>query len=173
MKIIDYEEKEMIPLTDKENKSYEKQKVCYICKKDFSTDNDKNSHKVRDHCHCTGKCRGAAHSICNLRYKTPKEIPVVFHNDPTYDNHSITNKLAKKIYGHFQCLGENTEKYITFSVPINEELNIGKTITYKLKFIYSFRFISTSFLSLADNLSEKLHSDKCRDCKSELNYVSF
>ena len=41
MKIINYEEKEMIPLTDKENKSYEKQKVCYICKKDFSTDNDR------------------------------------------------------------------------------------------------------------------------------------
>ena len=81
--------------------------------------------------------------------------------------------MQKKIYGQFQCLGENTEKYITFSVPINEELNIGKTITYKLKFIYSFRFISTSFSSLADNLSEKLHSDKCRDCKSELNYMSL
>ena len=96
MKIIDYEEKKMIPLTDKENKSYEKQKVCYICKEDFSTDNDKNYHKVRDHCHYAEKCRGAAHSICNLRYKTPKEIPVVFHNDSTYDNHSIINKLAKK-----------------------------------------------------------------------------
>ena len=33
MKIINYEEKEMIPLTGKENKSYENQKVCYICKK--------------------------------------------------------------------------------------------------------------------------------------------
>ena len=60
MKIINYEEKEMIPLTDKENKSYEKQKVCYICKKEFSTDeNDKNAfklyHKVRDHCHYTAK----------------------------------------------------------------------------------------------------------------------
>ena len=32
MKTINYEEKEMIPLTDNENKSYEKQKVCYICK---------------------------------------------------------------------------------------------------------------------------------------------
>ena len=73
MKIINYEEKEMIPLTDKENKSYEKQKVCYICKKEFSTDkNDKKYHKVRDHCHYTGKFRGAAHNICNLRYKTPK-----------------------------------------------------------------------------------------------------
>ena len=86
MKIIDYEKKEMIlPLTDKENKSYEKQKVCYTCKKDISTDeNDKNEfklyHKVRDHCHYSGKFRGAAHSICNLGYKTPKEIPVVLHN---------------------------------------------------------------------------------------------
>ena len=42
--------KEMIPLTDEKNKSYEKQKVCYICKKGFSTDNDKKYHKVRDHC---------------------------------------------------------------------------------------------------------------------------
>ena len=69
--------KKMIPLTDKENKSYEKQKVCYICKKEFNTDeNDNNAfklyHKVRDHCHYTGKFREAAHSICNLRYKRPK-----------------------------------------------------------------------------------------------------
>ena len=69
----------MIQLTDKKNKSYEKQKVCYICKKEFSTDeNDKNEfnlyHKVRDHCHHTGKFRGAVHSICSLRYKTPKEF---------------------------------------------------------------------------------------------------
>ena len=53
-------------------------------------------HKVRDHCHYTGKFRGVAHSICNLRYKTPKEIPVVFHNGSTYDYHFIINKLAKK-----------------------------------------------------------------------------
>ena len=174
MKIINYEEKEMIPLTDKENKSYEKQKVCYICKKEFSTDeNDKNAfklyHKVRDHCHYNGKFRGAAHSICNLRYTTPKEIPVVFHNGSTYDYHFIINKLAKEFYGQLECLGENTEKYITFSVPISKELDNGKTITYRLKFIDSFRFILTSLSSLIDNLSEKPHSDKC---KSELDYRS-
>ena len=144
MKIIDYEKKEMIPLPDEENKSYENQKGCYICKKGFSTDNDKKYHKVRDHCHYTGKFRGAAHSICNLRYKTPKEIPVVFHNGSTYDYHFIINKLAKEFYGQLECLGENTEKYITFSVPISKELDNGKTVTYKLKFIDSFRFISTS-----------------------------
>ena len=89
MEIINYEKKEMVPLTDDENKSYQKQKVCYICKKEFSTDDgNKKYHKVRDHCHYTGKFRGAAHSICNLRYKTPKEILVVFHNGSTYDYHS-------------------------------------------------------------------------------------
>ena len=71
--------KEMIPLTDEENELYEMQKVCYICKKIFSTDkSDENVfklyHKVRDHSHYTGKFRGATHSICNLRYKTPKKV---------------------------------------------------------------------------------------------------
>ena len=77
MKTINFEGKEMIPLTDKENKFYEKQKVCYIRKKEFSTDeNDKNEFKlypkVRDHCHYAGKFRGAAPSIDILRYKTQK-----------------------------------------------------------------------------------------------------
>ena len=84
--------KEIIPLTDEENKSYKKQEVCYICKKEFSTDDDnKKYHKVRDHCHYTEEFRRPAHNICNFRYKTPKEIPMVFHNGSTYDYHFITN----------------------------------------------------------------------------------
>ena len=105
MKIISYEKKEMIPLTDKEKESYENQKICHICKKEFNNDN-----KVRDHCHYTGKYRGAAHNKCNLRYKIPKEIPVVFHNGSTYDYHFIIKQLAREFKGNFDCLGENTEK---------------------------------------------------------------
>ena len=166
-KISNYEKKEMIPLTDEENKFYEKQKVCYICKKGFSTDDDDNkkSQRVRDHCHYTGKLRGAAHSICNLRYKAPKEIPVVFHNGSTYDYHFIIKQLAKEFDGRFKCLEENTEKYITFSVPIEKELHNGKTIKYKLKFIDSFRFILTSLSKLFDNLSE-IYSKKCKGGES-------
>ena len=45
--------------------------------------------EVKDHCHYTGKYRRAVHNVCNLRYKTPKEIPIVFHNGLTYDYHFI------------------------------------------------------------------------------------
>ena len=89
-----------------------------ICK------SDKKHHKVRDHCHCTGKYRGAAHNICNLKYKVPKEIPVIFHNGSTYDYHFIIKELVKEFEGNFDCLGENTEKYITFSVPSKRRLKI-------------------------------------------------
>ena len=85
--IINFGEKEMIPLTNKEIKSYENQKVWHIGKEKFC--NDKSKKKVRNHCHFTGKFRGAAHSKCNLRYKISKKIPVVFHNGSTYDYHFI------------------------------------------------------------------------------------
>ena len=153
MKIIDYEKKEMIPLTNEENEYYEMQKNCYICEKRFNTDkNDENAfnlyYKVRDRCHYTGEFREAAHSICNLRYKRPKEITLIFQNDSTYDYHVIIEQLAKEFEGQSKCLGENTEKYITFSVLIKKELDNSKTITYKLKF--SLIFMSTSLSSLRD-----------------------
>ena len=163
-KIINYEKKKMIPLTKKEEKNHNKQKVCYICKKEFNKD-DKKHYKVKDHCHYTGKYRGAAHNICNLRYRIPKEIPIVFHNGSAYDYHFIIKELVKEFDGNFKCLGENTEKYITFSVPLKKEIkNKNKIIeiTYKIKFIDSYRFMSTS---------DGLHDNRCVDCKSCLNYM--
>ena len=118
-KIINYEKKKMIPLTIKEKIHYNEQEICYICKKEFDN-NVKKHYKVRDHCHYTGKYRGNAHNICNLRYKVPREIPIVFHNDSTYDYHLTIKELVKKIKGNFACLGGNTEKYLTFSTPIKK-----------------------------------------------------
>ena len=170
-KIINYENKDMIPLTKKEEENYNNQKVCYICKKEFDK-SDKKHHKVRDHCHYTGKYRGAAYNICNLRYKIQKEIPIVFHNGCTYDYHFIIKELVKEFEGNFECLGENTEKYITFSVPIKKKIeNKDIEITYKIKFIDSFRFMATSLSKLVDNLTEDIHGDKCVDCKSDLSYM--
>ena len=83
---------------------------------------DKNYQKVRDHCHYTGKYRGAAHSICSLKFKVPNEIPVVFHNGSNYDYHFIIKELANKFEGQFECLAENTKKCKTFSVPVEKEV---------------------------------------------------
>ena len=90
-------------------KSYKNAKICHTCKEKFEGKQakDKQYHKVRDHCHYSGDYRGVVHSICNLQCSVPKETPIVSH------------KLSKYNY---QCLGENTKKHITFSVPIEQEV---------------------------------------------------
>ena len=158
MKIINYEKKEMIQLNDEEKETHENQKICYICEQEFcaNKNNEKEFRKmrnIRDHCHYTGKYRGTAHSKCNLNYKIPREMPVVFHNGSTYDYHFIIKQLAKEFKRKFDCLGENMEKYITFSVPIEKERDNGKPTTYKLKIIDSYRFMQDSLSNLVDNLS--------------------
>ena len=171
-RVIYCRKKEMMSLTDEENKFYVNQKFCYICKKRFTKDNK----KVRDHCHFKGKYRGAAHNKSNMNYKISRHIPVAFHNGSIYDYHFIIKELTTEFEGEFECLGENTEKYITFSVQINKEIRKtdkdgnDKTVNipYKFKFIDSFRFMSTSLSSLVDNLSDGLHSNKCTDCDSNL-----
>ena len=77
--------------------------------------------KIRDHSHFTGKFREAAHSICNLHFKVPQEIPVKFHNDSKYDYHFIIKELAEVFKGEFEWLEENTEKYMSFSVSIKKK----------------------------------------------------
>ena len=100
-------------------------KNCHICGKEFCTDKNntkkelKKKQKVRAHDHYTGKYGGAVHSNCNLRYKILREIPVMFHNESTYDYHFIIKKLAEEFKGNFDSLGENTEKYITLLASIN------------------------------------------------------
>ena len=98
----------------------------------------------------------------------------MFHNGSTYDYHFIIRELAEEFEGELECSGENTKKYITFSVPIKKEItkkdkNGNDKITkilYKIKFIDSYRFMSTSLSNLVSNLSERLHTDRCIDCKS-------
>ena len=77
----------------------------------------------------------------------------MFHNGSNYDYHFIIKGLAEEFEGDFERLGENKEKYILFSVPNKKESNKDGTIIYKIKFIDSFRFMSTSLSNLVDNLS--------------------
>ena len=166
----------MIPLTHSEQVDYELSECCHICKKKFCIDkSDKKKfrkyRKVRDPDHYTGKFRGAAHSICNLRYKTQREIPVLIHNGSSYDYHFIINALAKEFKGYsIDCLGENTEKYISFKVPLKKTNMNGKLVTYKLKFIDSMRFMNTSISNPTDNLSE-INKQECKRCKENCKYI--
>ena len=99
-----------------------------------------------------------------MKIQNTKKIPVIFHNGSTYDYHFIINQLAKE--------------YITFSVPINKKLDNNKTITYRLKFIDSFRFMSISLSNHVDNLSE-ICQKECKRCeerrkiKSVCNFIGL
>ena len=96
----------------------------------------------------------------------------MFHNGSIYDYRFIMKELVKEFEGNFDCLGKNTEKYITFSVPITRKIeNKDLEITYKIKFIDSYRFMASSLSKLVDNLSEGIHNNKCSDCGSNLDYI--
>ena len=141
-------------LTEDEKESYKNQKLCHICEKEFCTDNNnKEMRKVRHHCHYRGEYRGGAHSKCNLNYKIVKEIPVPFHNGSLYDYHFIIKYSVREVKGNFQCLVENTEKCISFTVPSKKVIN-DKEIKYRIRIGDSCRFMQDSLSNLVDNLSE-------------------
>ena len=148
----------MLPLTKEQTKKYKKATKCHICFKKF-----KDKDKVRDHCHYTGVYRGAAHFGCNLRYKIPSYIPVVFHNLAVYDAHLFIRELAK----HTKDMGviaKNVEDYISFSIQVEVDKYMDKNgeenfKEIELRFIDSFKFMSSSLDSLVNNLAKGDH--KC------------
>ena len=142
----------MGPLTKKQWKKYKRSTKCHICYKPFTLKDP----KVRDHCHYTGIYRGPAHSLCNLRYKIPSYIPVVFHNLSGYDAHLFIRELG----GHasdMEVIARNKEDYISFSIKVSVDSYIDKNREEKdklieLRFIDSFKFMSSSLDSLTKNL---------------------
>ena len=113
--------------------------------------------KVRDHCHLTGQFRGAAHNGCNINYKIPKFFPVIFHNLSGYDSHLFIKNLGTT-GGNISCIPNNEEKYISFTkqIIVDTFTKDRRKIDVKrdIRFIDSFRFMSSSLSSLVDNLDE-------------------
>ena len=143
----------MEPLTKALLKEYKCVTKCHICFKPFREGN----RKVRDHCHYSGKCRGAAHSLCNLQYKIPSYIPVVFHNLAGHDAHMFIKELAKH-RSKMGVIAKNTEDYISFSVNVEVDKYIDKNREERseeitLRFIDSIKFMSSSLDSLVNNLA--------------------
>ena len=132
---------------------------------------DKKYRKVRVDCHYTGEYRGAAHNIYNFKYSVPKSIPIVFYNGSNYDYHFIVKELAEEFKKQFTCLRENTQKFVTLTVPIEKEVTkidkngeeITKKIPYIIQFTDSARFMASSLSNLVNNLSEGIHRIKCKN----------
>ena len=141
-------------LTRAEQKSFEEATICHICSGELKED------KVRDHCHFTGKYRGAAHNKCNLKCRKPKVLPVIFHNLQGYDSHLFIKQLYR-FKGDLECIPSTEEKYITFNKKIKvDEIN-GADITFEIRFIDSFKFLQTSLANLVSNLSrDDFHNTK-------------
>ena len=149
---------------------------------------EKNSHKILLKIKITetleiigilqSKYRGAAHSICNLRFSVPDKIPVIFCNGSNYDYNFIIKELPNECKGKFECPRENTEKFKTFTVPIEKVIkkidrddNEGiTTVFYKIKFIDSARFMTSSLSNLVDNLAKWIHKIKYKDCNCFCEY---
>ena len=148
-----FPEKPMAPITKSQLKEYKRATKCHICFKPFS----EKKRKVRDHCHYSGLYRGAAHSSCNLQYKIPNYIPVVFHNLAGYDAHLFIRELSKYTTG-MNVIAKNTEDYISFSIKVEVDKYVDKegnerTKEMELRFIDSIKFMSRSLDSPVNNLA--------------------
>ena len=142
---------------------------CHICEKIFKPEDDD---KVSDHCHITGKYRGAAHSKCNLEWAISAvnlKIPVVFHNLKGYDCHFIMQKLGKLInedvvYDIVKFRDENgdiqeSKRSPKISVIASTfEKYMGFRLGNHLTFIDSFSFMSQSLDRLSSNLSNLFYT---------------
>ena len=122
-------------LSEEEEEEFQSSKTCWICEKLIENDDE----KVRDHCHITGKFRGAAHWNCNINFQLTKKVPVIFHNLRGYDSHLIfceLNKFDVKI----DVIPNRLENYMAFFLNKN------------LVFIDSMQFINSSLKKLVKNL---------------------
>ena len=140
----------------KEKERFDKETKCWICNGEFNGDV-----KVRDHCHFTGRYRGAAHNSCNLKYRKPNFTPVVFHNLSGYNSHLFVKNLGFND-GNIDRIPNIEERYISFTKKIqvgsytkkvkNEEKTIP--LHHQIRFIDSFKFMNESLEKLVNNLSK-------------------
>ena len=96
-------------IMSEEKEQFQLSNVCWICKKRIDYDNE----KVRDHCHVTGKFRGAARWDCNINLQLTKRVPVIFHNLRGYDSHLIFDEL-NKFNVKIDVIPNGLEKYMAF-----------------------------------------------------------
>ena len=153
VKIISELGNEKMVITAEEQEQFNQASNCWICEKLLNLDD-----RVRDHCHFTGRYRGAACNRCNLKYRKPNNISVFFHNLAGYDSHLFIKKL-NVTEGNIDCIPNNEEKYISFSKTIKTREYTNKrgeikNKKFKIVFKDSMKFMLSSVEALVNNLSE-------------------
>lgn len=123
-------EKLPMNLTEKDEHAFQIATTCHICKNKLYFD------KVRDHCHLTGKFRGASHNSCNLQFQQRETLPIFFHNFQNYDSFLLLKAFEK--YGkNVQIIPNNSKKYLGIKVD-------------NMLFLDSFQFLASSLDSLVN-----------------------
>ena len=102
-----------IIMTQADEENYNNTNTCWTCTQEIS------ENKVRDHCHITGKFRGAAHKEWNSKLKIPKKLPVIFHNLEGYDGQFIFRELNNFTNINIDVIPKSTEKYMSFVINKN------------------------------------------------------
>ena len=153
VKIISELGNEPMKITPEEEEEFKQASNCWICGQLLNLED-----RVRDHCHFTGRYRGAAHNRCNLKYRKPNHISVFFHNLSGYDSHLFIKKL-NVTDGYIGCIPNNEEKYISFSKTIKTgeyKNKNGETKDKNFKIIFkdSLKFMASSLEALVNNLPE-------------------
>ena len=131
-------------IKSEDEKIYHNSHICWKHKQELNTD------KVRDHCHVTGKFRGAAHNKCNLKLLIPRKLPIIFHDLQGYDGHIIFKEL-NNFDVDIAVIPKGIDKYM--NIVVNRHIT----------FIDSLQFYNSSL----DNLSSNLNNEDFKKLVSE------
>ena len=124
--------------------------------------------KVRDHCHITGKFRGALCHACNSRLRLSRRmLPVVFHNFKGYDGHLICKQAIGEMPDwHLSVIPVTHEKYMSLTVRVRvgeytDKKGRRKSRFFRIVFLDSFQFLSSSLDALAGTLADLPFTERC------------
>ena len=137
--------------TKEDETFHNSQERCYGCREGFTFGHNKG-HKVRDHCHLTGKYRGTLLNVCNLKRDQKWQIPVIGNNAAGYDSHLFVRDLCGE-EGEptdIEVIPENEQKYTSFSTKRYVEVDKGNGETFT-------RTIFLNFIDLCKHLQASLH----------------
>ena len=126
-------------MTIEDEENYQNSQNCWICYQKIVNNKD----KVMDHCHITGKFRGAAHKEFNSKWRIPRKLPIIFQNLEGYDEHLIFRELSSFKDIFVQVITKTDERDMSIIVNRN------------IIFLDSLQFLKASLDILAGNLEDE------------------